>query len=91
MNDHIGEFVYAIAGRDKRKAFICIKSEDEFLFICNGKSRKSDKPKKKKIKHLTLTGKCDEFLKSKLIKNLPVTNREIKKALSVFLDNNSSV
>ena len=54
MDIHQGEFVYASKGRDAGECFIVISSEDNYLYLCNGKTRKVSSPKKKKIKHQIL-------------------------------------
>ena len=54
MNDLLGQLVVSLAGRDK--GCICAvvgDSDDEgFVLIADGKVRKVEKPKKKKLKHL---------------------------------------
>ena len=91
MSEHIGEFVYAVAGRDKDKYFIAVSGEKEYLFICDGKSRKVGNPKKKKLKHLSFTGVRDEFILSKLETVGKLTNKEVRYALSNFLRDNTNV
>ena len=54
MDIHLGEFVYATKGRDSGKCFIVITAKDNYLYLCDGKSRKVSNPKKKKIKHVLL-------------------------------------
>ena len=52
-NLSLGQLVRASCGRDEGKYFFIIKLVDEsFVLISDGKSRKLDKPKLKKIKHL---------------------------------------
>ncbi len=55
-----GRIVKAMAGRDKGKFFFVLKTEGNFAYIADGKSRKIQKPKKKNCKHLQGTAKkCD--------------------------------
>ena len=84
MNEHLAEFVYAIAGRDKGKCFIVTAQEDNFLYLCNGKCRKVGSPKKKKIRHVEFTGIVNEFVLNKLETNGKVTNKEVRYALSDY-------
>ena len=85
MDSHIAEFVYAIAGRDKGDCFIVTKVEDNFLYLCDGKSRKVSNPKKKKIKHVSFSGVTDEFILKRLTTTGKLTNKEVRYALSNFL------
>lgn len=47
-----GSIVRARAGRDKDKFFVVLRTEEEYAYIADGKRRKVDKPKKKKLIHL---------------------------------------
>ncbi len=85
MGEHIAEFVYAIAGRDKGKYFVVTAQEDNFIYLCNGKCRKVGSPKKKKIRHVTFTGVKSEFILNKLKTSGKVTNKELRYALSDYL------
>ncbi len=78
MDIHQGEFVYASKGRDAGECFIVISSEDNYLYLCNGKTRKVSSPKKKKIKHVNLTGHRDEFIVNKLQTLGKLTNKEVR-------------
>lgn len=48
-----GQVVRSKKGRDEGKVFVITEIiDDDFLFIVDGKLRKLDRPKKKKVKHL---------------------------------------
>lgn len=85
MDAHPGEFVYASAGRDEGKCFIVLFCEDNYLYLCDGKSRKVSNPKKKKIKHVRLTGDHDEFIVNKLSTVGKLTNKEVRYSLNNYL------
>ena len=55
MELKIGSVVRAKAGRDKDSFFAVTAVDKDFCFIADGKSRKLDKPKRKNIKHISLT------------------------------------
>lgn len=76
----LGQLVIATAGRDEYKKFIitCI-IDDQYVYISDGDSRKIENPKKKKLKHLKLTGNVSEEIAQKLNKKLIVTNNDICK------------
>lgn len=52
-----GSIVKAIAGRDSGKFFMVMTVDGTEAFIVDGKTRKLEKPKKKKLKHLLKTNK----------------------------------
>lgn len=79
----LGQVVYSKAGRDCGRKFVVVGIIDTAnVFIADGDLRRVEKPKKKKIKHLEVTGEVIEQLREKLKSKLKVTNAEIRKALS---------
>ena len=66
MEYTVGQVVYSKCGHDKGKAFIVTEIEEDFLYLTDGKSRKMDKPKKKKTKHVQITNYYDDELKTKI-------------------------
>lgn len=72
-----GLVVRSVAGHDKGGFFTVLEVQKDFAFLCDGKRRPLEHPKKKKIKHLalTVTELSDSSMK---------TNREIRKALHPF-------
>ena len=81
-----GGIVLARAGRDKNKYFLVLKTEDNFVYICDGKSRRIQKPKKKKIKHVTLMGYAQEDICTRLKKEGQITNSEVSRYLNEYRD-----
>ena len=84
MDAHPGEIVYAIAGRDKGKCFLVVQRDDNFVYLADGKARKVGTPKKKKLKHITLTGVIDQFIVNRLETVGKITNKEARSSLSHF-------
>lgn len=52
----IGELVQSLSGHDKGQYFLVTDKEGVFLRLCDGKTRKAQKCKKKKQKHVRGTG-----------------------------------
>ena len=50
-----GMLVYSRAGRDKGKLFIVLDIKNDFVYLSDGKIRRVESPKKKKIKHINMT------------------------------------
>lgn len=75
-----GDLVISLCGHDKDDLFIVLSKDDKYAIICDGKRRKAEKNKKKKIKHIQATG-----LNTDLINNVPAhsvdatVRREIKR------------
>ena len=70
-----GSIVKAKAGRDKDGLFVVVRLEGQYAYIANGKRRKVESPKKKKLIHLQHTD---------VYANTYNTNREIKNIIKEF-------
>lgn len=82
----IGEIVNAKAGRDKGNYFVVISVDGEYVKICDGRRRKLENPKKKKLKHLRLKVGVSDFIRNKLLKNDKITNTQIRNELLEYYD-----
>lgn len=72
-----GSLVYSLAGSDKGKTFLVLEADKEYAYIADGKIRKAEKPKKKKLKHLQKTNRVFDIEEN--IENFKI--REILKTL----------
>ena len=70
-----GLLVKSVAGHDKGY-FVIVKTENNFVYLANGKSRKLDNPKGKNIKHIRLTVK--EIVLEEM------TDRKLRKLLNEY-------
>lgn len=77
MEITVGQIAISKAGHDKGETFVIVSLDSKYVYICDGKHRKLENPKKKKIIHLSLT---NTVLEKEAIK----TNRQIIKALAIF-------
>ena len=77
----IGKVVCSKSGRDKGYFMVIVKCEEGVAFVCDGKERPLERPKKKNLKHLQLTNKvlCSESLN---------TNKSLRKR---YYKENSSI
>lgn len=83
----LGQVVYSKKGRDKGRYYLIVGIEGEFYaYIADGDLRKIEKPKKKKVKHLILSGEVIEPVNRKLSLKRKVSNAEIKQYLASFND-----
>ena len=75
----IGRIVCSKAGRDKGYFMVVLKVEGNYLYVCDGKERPLERPKRKNVKHLSLTNTV-------LTEDKFKTNKSLKKALAVYRD-----
>lgn len=90
MDDLLGHLVISLAGRDKGCICAVVGKPDEegFVYIADGRLRKVENPKKKKLKHLKPIDRQDR--KSVKIPAERLTNRFIREAVNSLNENESS-
>lgn len=83
MSDNLlGMVAKSKAGRDKDKYFIVLSIiSSEYVYISDGSLRLAEKPKKKKIKHLSMIGPADNKILEALKNGEKVSNTTIRKFL----------
>ena len=75
----VGKIVFSNAGRDKDKYLVVINCDENYVWVADGKERKLETPKRKNIKHISLTADSlnpDQFK----------SNKSLKKAIAVYKD-----
>ena len=78
------DIVRSIAGRDSGKLFFVIDTQEEFLILADGKSRRLEAPKRKKRKHTVLVGHSDSCVAKKIRSEEKVTNSELRRTLAAY-------
>ena len=61
-----------------------IGTQDEYSLLADGKSRRVEKPKRKKNKHLIREGKADDQTVVKLMVGEKITNNETRRSLAAY-------
>ena len=74
----LGDVVRSKNGRFKGEFFVVVGLDDNYASLVNGKQRKMDSPKRKKIKHLEAGIGHSEHIGGKLASGLKVTNNEVR-------------
>ena len=88
----IGELATSKAGHDKDRLYMIVGEEGEFVYLCDGRLRGVEHPKKKKKKHIQIIHSSAQDTLIQIIKqNLPgerdEINRQIRKTLEDYLSN----
>ena len=78
----IADVVSSVAGRDAGKWFYVIKTEDNYLYLVNGKDRRIEKPKRKKRKHAAKVLRSETRVAAKLLAGDKVLNSELRRDLA---------
>ncbi|MCM1136708.1 MAG: KOW domain-containing RNA-binding protein [Clostridium sp.] len=79
-----GMFAISKAGHDKGQMYIIMKEEEDFVYLVDGKSKKTENPKKKRKKHIQIvkTG-TDKALLEKIKNGQKIYDEEIKFAIKL--------
>lgn len=84
----IGSYVLSKAGRDKGRYFIVLSIIDEnYVMICDGRHRRLENPKKKKVKHLKFFNEVDIEIKNRLLEKKQLSNLLIENSIELFISN----
>ena len=70
-----GELVICNAGREKDRLMCVTEFDGKYVYVCDGKERLLNNPKRKNPKHIVKTNK-------QLPDNMFLTDRALRKALS---------
>jgi len=77
MRSCVGMLAYSKCGRDKKRLFCVVDTIDtEFVLVADGKLRTLEKPKKKRLKHLS-------FITGTKI-TLPDSDKELYKLITEY-------
>ena len=81
----VGKMAVSKAGHDKLEVFVIVKEDNEYVYLCDGRLKKLDNPKKKSKKHIQIIkhGINDE-LADKLARGSKVYDEEIKLAIKLW-------
>lgn len=80
----IGKFATSKAGHDKKKLYVIIKEDSEYVYLVDGDLKTLDKPKKKSKKHIQIINRIDEIIQNKLETKAIIYNDDIKRAIKLY-------
>ena len=89
MEAAVGHIVVSLTGRDKERPFYVLKTEDNFVYLADGKLRKVETCKRKNRRHIKVVSIEETDVSRKIRSGEEVLNSEMRKALSVFMKTRS--
>ena len=78
------DIIVSLAGRDKGKLFYVVDVEENYVLIADGKGRKLENPKRKKLKHVRRVSRTETRVAAKLQNGDKVLNSELRRDLAAF-------
>ena len=76
------DVVISTAGRDEGTLFYVVNTEENFVFIADGKHRKIENPKRKKLKHVRKVTRTESNVALKIRNGGTVLNSELRRDLA---------
>lgn len=88
----IGELATSKAGHDKDRLYMIVGEEGECVYLCDGRLRGVEHPKKKKKKHIQIIHSSAQdtliqIIKQNLQGERDEINRQIRRTLEDYLSN----
>ena len=77
----VGQIVCSASGRDKGYFMVIVGEDDRYVYVCDGKERPLERPKRKNAKHL-------KFTKTVMNQESFKTNKNLRKELAIYRDCN---
>ena len=84
MESHLSDIVISLCGRDKGQLLLVVGEEGPYVLVANGKQRRAEQPKRKKLRHVRVVGHCDDRTREKLLANGRLNNGDIRIALDLW-------
>ncbi|RRD95646.1 RNA-binding protein [Clostridiales bacterium COT073_COT-073] len=86
---NIGQLIFSKAGRDKGNPFLVVEVAEGYVYLVDGKMRRLDQPKKKKIKHIQPTHWISHDLAEEIRSYGKLTNADIQKEIAALVEKNT--
>ena len=74
--------MFRLAGRDKGQLFFVIDTDDQFVYLADGKGRRLESPKRKKRRHVRKLPLYASRVAEKIRNGDKVLNSELRRELS---------
>ena len=81
-NLNISDVVVSTAGHDQGEMFYVVSTDDQILYLANGKDRTLDKPKRKKRRHVQKVLRSETRVAAKILSGDKVLNSELRRDLA---------
>lgn len=78
------DIVVSTAGRDMGRLFFVLETDGRYASIADGKIRRLEHPKRKKLRHLRLAAQSDSDTARKIRTGGTVLNSELRRDLAIF-------
>ena len=78
------DIIISLAGRDKGQLFYVVDVQESYCLLADGKGRKLENPKRKKLKHVRRVSRTETRVADKIRRGDKVLNSELRRDLATF-------
>ena len=78
------DMIVSLAGRDKGQLFFVVDTDEQYVYLADGKGRRLESPKRKKRRHVRKLPWSRARVAEKLRNGDKVLNSELRRELAVF-------
>ena len=78
------DMIVSLAGRDKGQLFFVVDTDEQYVYLADGKGRRLESPKRKKRRHVRKLPLYPSRVAEKLRNGDKVLNSELRGELAVF-------
>ena len=78
------DIVLSVAGRDQGKLFYVMETDGAYVLVANGRERRLECPKRKKLKHVRKVPRTESRIARKIASVEKVLNSELRRDLAAF-------
>ena len=78
------DMIVSLAGRDKGQLFFVVDTDEQYVYLADGKGRRLESPKRKKRRHIELLPRSDSRVADKIRSGDKVLNSELRRELAVY-------
>ena len=83
------DIIISLAGRDAGQLFFVLDVQDGYCLLADGKGRKLENPKRKKLKHVRKVSRTETRVAEKIRTGDKVLNSELRRELAIYGQKNS--
>ena len=73
------DIVLSVAGRDQGKLFYVLETDGAYVLVANGRERRLERPKRKKLKHVRKVPRAESRIARKIASGEKVLNSELRR------------
>jgi len=78
------DVIISRAGRDHGQLFFVMDTDEQYVYLADGRGRKLEKPKRKKRKHVQKLAQTESRIARKIKNGEKVLNSELRKELAAI-------